>query len=40
MFSEENMTTKRPLLGKPASDWKEYVGKKAKKNFKNDEFIK
>lgn len=40
MFTENNITTKRPLLGIPASDWKKYIRKKAKKNFKYDEFIK
>ena len=40
IFTENNITTKRPLLGIPASDWKKYIGKKAKKNFNYDEFIK
>ena len=40
ILSIKNITTKRPLFGKPASDWKKYIGKKAKKNFKFDEFIK
>lgn len=40
ILSKINIITKRPLLGNPASDWKKYIGKRAKKNFKYDEFIK
>ena len=31
IFTENNITTKRPLLGIPASDWKKYIGKKKQK---------
>ena len=31
IFTENNITTKRPLLGIPASDWKNILEKKQKK---------
>lgn len=39
-FSEKNLTTKRALIGIPASKWDFMIGKKAKKNFIDNENIK
>lgn len=39
IFSEKNITTKRPGTGLEPMKWDEVVGKAAKKNFKTDEFI-
>ncbi len=39
-FSEKNLTTKRALIGIPASKWDFIIGKKAKKNFIDNENIK
>tara|TARA_B100001063_G_scaffold239717_1_gene263656 strand:- start:1114 stop:2127 length:1014 start_codon:yes stop_codon:yes gene_type:complete len=39
-FSEKNLTTKRALVGIPASKWDFMIGKKAKKNFIDNENIK
>jgi N,N'-diacetyllegionaminate synthase len=40
IFTSKNLTTKRPALGIPASNWNSILGKKAKKNFSIDEYIK
>lgn len=39
VFTTENLTVKRPGLGISPMKWYEVVGKKAKKDFKKDEFI-
>ena len=39
VFSEKNITTKRPALGINPMNWKKILGKKAKKNFYEDDFI-
>ena len=39
-FSVDNLTTKRPLKGIPASEWHKLIGKKAQKNFNKDDLIK
>ncbi len=39
-LSEKNITTKRAVVGIPASKWNLVIGKKAKKNFLYDENIK
>ena len=39
VFSEENITTKRPALGINPMNWKKTLGKKAKKNYYKDDFI-
>lgn len=39
IFTEKNITTKRPALGICASKWDFVLGKKAKKNFKKNDFI-
>ena len=39
IFSEKNITTKRPGSGKSPFLWKKIIGKKAKKNFFHDELI-
>ena len=39
-LSEKNITTKRAVVGIPASKWNLVIGKKAKKNFVYDENIK
>ncbi|MDC0059876.1 N-acetylneuraminate synthase [Pelagibacteraceae bacterium] len=38
-FSESNLTTKRPGYGISAMKWDEIIGKKAKRNYKINEFI-
>ena len=40
IFSSLNLDTKRPALGLSPKIWKKLIGKKAKKNFKKNEFIK
>jgi len=39
VFSEENITTKRPGTGISPMRWEEVIGKKAPKDFKKDELI-
>ena len=39
VFSEENITTKRPGTGIDPMAWNKVIGKKAKRNFKMDELI-
>lgn len=39
LFSEDNLTTKRPGSGISPMRWKEVIGQKAKRNFKEDELI-
>ena len=39
-FNLNNITTKRPGTGVPASLFFKYIGKTASKNYKKDEFIK
>ncbi|ECV9671990.1 N,N'-diacetyllegionaminate synthase [Campylobacter jejuni] len=39
IFSEENLTTKRPASGISAMRYDEYLGKKASKNYEEDELI-
>ena len=39
LFSEDNITTKRPGYGISPMKWEKIIGKKSKKNFKKDEFI-
>lgn len=39
ILSEENLGTKRPAHGISAIRYDEYIGKKALKNYKKDEFI-
>ncbi len=39
-FTKKNITTKRAIVGIPASKWDWVIGKKAKKNFSYDENIK
>lgn len=39
MFTEDNITTKRPGTGVSPMNWNEIVGKKAKRNFSRDELI-
>lgn len=40
IFTNLNLDTKRPALGISPKLWKKILGKKAKKNFKKNEFIK
>lgn len=40
LFSEKNLTTKRPGTGVNPMMWNKYIGKKAKKNYSKDEIIK
>ena len=40
IFSEKNITCKRPGYGIPPTLWKNIIGKKAKKIFKKDQLIK
>lgn len=40
IFNEENIISKRPEGGIPSIDWKKVVGKRAKFNFKKDEYIR
>lgn len=39
-FSENNLITKRPLLGISADKWRQLIGKKALKNYKKNQPIK
>ena len=39
VFSEKNITTKRPALGINPMNWKKTLGHKAKKNYYKDDFI-
>ena len=39
-FTEQNLTTKRPSDGISPMKWDTVIGKKAKKNFNADSFIK
>ncbi len=39
VFTEENITVKRPAYGISPMRWNEVLGKKAKRDFKKDEFI-
>ncbi len=39
-FSVNNITLKRPALGLSPKSWNKLIGKKSKKNYKEDEFIK
>lgn len=39
LFSENNITTKRPGYGLSPMKWEKIIGKKSKKNFKRDELI-
>ena len=38
-FTESNLTTKRPGKGISPMKWNQIIGKKAKKNYKRDDFI-
>ena len=38
-FTEKNLTCKRPGIGIPANKYFNYIGKKAKKNYKYDDLI-
>jgi N,N'-diacetyllegionaminate synthase len=40
ILSVQNITTKRPLLGHSASKWKSFIGVKASRKYKKDDFIK
>ena len=40
IFTEKNITTKRPYYGICASKWFQILGKRSKKNFKENDFIK
>ena len=39
IFSEKNLSCKRPALGISPYRWKSVLGKKAKKDYKVDDFI-
>ena len=39
LFSEQNLTCKRPAGGISPYRWKNVIGKKAKKNYKEDDLI-
>ena len=39
LFSEDNITTKRPGVGISPMKWNSVIGKEAKKDFKEDELI-
>ena len=39
LFSEENITTKRPGIGMSPMKWNDVIGKVAKKNYEEDEMI-
>ena len=38
-FSETNLTTKRPGKGISPMKWNQIIGKKARKNYKKNDFI-
>ena len=40
IFTEKNLTTKRPGTGISPTQWLKIIGKRAKKNFKINESIK
>ncbi|MDA3894012.1 MAG: N-acetylneuraminate synthase [Salinivirgaceae bacterium] len=40
LFTEDNITTKRPATGINPMQWKQIIGKKAKRDYKTDDFIK
>ena len=40
VFSYDNLTVKRPAYGMSPLKWEELIGKKSKKNFNIDDFIK
>ena len=40
IFTKNNITTKRPYYGICASKWFQILGKRSKKNFKKNDFIK
>jgi len=40
IFTEKNLTVKRPGLGVPPSDWDVYIGKKSDQAYKKDDLIK
>ena len=39
IFTYKNLTTKRPAFGISSSKYLMYLGKKAKKNYKSNEYI-
>ena len=39
MYTTSNLTTKRPFFGVCASEWKNYLGKTAKRDYQKDELI-
>ena len=39
IYTTSNLTTKRPFLGVCASEWKNYLGKTAKRDYQKDELI-
>jgi N,N'-diacetyllegionaminate synthase len=39
-FYEKNLKVKRPDIGLSSMKWNKIIGKKAKKNYKKDDFIK
>jgi sialic acid synthase SpsE len=39
IFSEQNLSCKRPALGLSPYYWKKVLGKRAKKDYKIDDFI-
>ena len=40
IFSDKNITTKRPGIGISPFKIKKFLGKKSSKNFRKDQFIK
>ena len=40
LFSDKNITTKRPSTGLSPMKWENLIGKKSKKNYKINDFIK
>ena len=40
LFSDKNITTKRPSIGLSPMKWENLIGKKSKKNYKINDFIK
>lgn len=39
IFTEENLTVKRPATGIPPTEWDNYIGKTAQKDYKEDDLI-
>ena len=39
IYTASNLTAKRPFLGVCASEWKNYLGKTAKRDYQKDELI-